>query len=92
MNLVILADEKILPALQSKYIFLMNEELDQLKRFKGKSGYHVLKTDDYSITGFIADLVHHAKQTENEQLLAEFDELCTVMETGQGRSHHINRN
>lgn len=68
-----------------EYVFLMDEELDQLKWFKGKPGYHVLKTDAYSITGFIADLVHHAKQTENDQLLAEFDELCTVMETAQGR-------
>ncbi len=67
-----------------EYAFVTGEELEQLKRFKGKSGYHVFKTTDYSITGFIADLVHHAKQTENDQLLAEFDELCVVMETAQG--------
>ena len=68
-----------------EYAFVLDEELEQLKRFKGKPGYHVLKTDSHSITGFIADLVHHAKQTEDDQLLAEFDELCTVMETAQMR-------
>ena len=68
-----------------EYAFLLNEELEQLKRFKGTPSYHVLKTDAHSITGFVADLVHHAKQTEDDQLLAEFDELCTVMETAQMR-------
>ena len=68
-----------------EYAYVMDEELEQLKRFKGEPGYHLLKTDGYSITGFIADLVHHAKKTNNDQLLADFDELCTVMETAQMR-------
>ena len=67
------------------YAFAFDNELEQLERFAGKPGYHVLKTTEFYLIGLIADLVRSAREIEDDGLLYDIDRVCTIMETAKMR-------
>ena len=58
------------------YTFVLDTERKQLQRFANKPGFHTLKTQDFILTGFIADMAHWSKDIDDSALVDELDELC----------------
>ena len=57
-----------------------DDEREQLKRFAGKAGTHRLKTDDFYLSGLLADINHSSKDIYDEGLSDELDDLFTRLD------------
>jgi len=72
-----------------RYSYPFEDVAAQLEAFKDRRGTHCLKVHPYYLPKLIGDLVYSAKKVEDERLLAELDELCTVLEMAEGRAVRV---
>jgi hypothetical protein len=64
-----------------KYTDPFDDEENQLKKFNGKSGYHILESDDFYAPRLAGDIVYSAKKIDDDFLLEELIELADIIES-----------
>ena len=63
-----------------KYGYPFPDEATLLRESPTRNGVHVVCVDPYWVEMWIADIVRSAKTIESDALLAELDDVCSVLE------------